>query len=297
MILIADSGSTKTEWCLLRSDAGHLHSYTAGLNPFFQTPQEQTEEITKRLLPWIEENSHEHGTSGRDEAVDAVYFYGAGCTPEKIPVVRQVLQDVFPNASVSVFSDMVAVAHALCGRSAGIACILGTGSNSCFYDGREICSNVSPLGFILGDEGSGAVLGRLLVGDVLKNQTSAELRERFFRRFSLTPAEIIERVYRKPFPNRFLASLSPFLAENLHEPEIYRLVYDSFSAFLRRNVMQYDYTRYPIHFSGSVAYYYQDVLRRAASDLHLQVGEIARGPMEGLIGYYSVEGCGEVKSD
>lgn len=278
MILIADSGSTKTEWCLFHSDVTHTYFHTAGLNPYFQTPQEQTEEIAKRLLPWLREQT--------EEPVDAVYFYGAGCTSEKIPVVQQVLRGAFPDAQISVFSDMVAVAHALCGRSAGIACILGTGSNSCFYDGREICSNVSPLGFILGDEGSGAVLGRLLVGDILKNQTSVELRERFFQKFNLTPDEIIERVYRKPFPNRFLASLSPFLAENLHEPEIYRLVYGSFSAFLRRNVMQYDYTHYPIHFSGSVAYYYQDVLRRAASDLHLQVGEIVRGPMEGLIAYY-----------
>lgn len=278
MILIADSGSTKTEWCLLKNKTTHPRFFTAGLNPYFQTSQEQTEEIFSYLLPWIDEQS--------EVKIDYVFFYGAGCTPEKVPGVCQVLQDVFPYAHVSVFSDMVAVAHALCGRSAGIACILGTGSNSCFYDGLEICHNVSPLGFILGDEGSGAVLGRLLVGDILKNQTSVGVRERFFQKFGLTQADIIERVYRRPFPNRFLAGLSPFLAENLHEPEIYRLVYDSFSAFLRRNVMQYDYTHYPIHFSGSVAYYYQDVLRRAASDLHLQVGEIVRGPMEGLIAYY-----------
>lgn len=280
MILIADSGSTKTEWCLLKPEGAHAHFHTAGLNPYFQTPQEQAAEIVNRLLPWVA------GQQSYD-CVSSVYFYGAGCTPEKIPDVRQLLQDAFPGALVSVFSDMVAVAHALCGHTEGIACILGTGSNSCFYDGYEIRHNVSPLGFILGDEGSGAVLGRLLVGDILKHQMSAGLCERFFEKFRLTPAEIIERVYRRPFPNRFLAGLSPFLAENLHEPEIYRLVYDSFSAFLQRNVMQYDYERYPVHFSGSIAYYYQDILRRAVSDLHLQIGKIARAPMEGLIAYYT----------
>ena len=147
--------------------------------------------------------------------------------------------------------------------------------------------NVSPLGFILGDEGSGACLGKLLVGDILKNQTTPELKEKFLRQFSLTPADIIDRVYRKPFPNRFLASLSPFLAQNLNEPCLHRLVLDSFESFLRRNVMQYDYQNHEVHFIGSVAYYYKDVLAQAAEATGIQLGTILKSPMEGLIAYHS----------
>ena len=156
---------------------------------------------------------------------------------------------------------MLAAARGLCGREAGITCILGTGSNSCFYDGKEIVNHISPLGFILGDEGSGAVLGKLLVGDILKNQLSPAIKEAFLKQFDLTVPEIIDRVYRQPFPNRFLASLSPFIAQHLEEPGIRQLVLGSFIAFLRRNVMQYDYTQYPAHFIGSVAHCYKEILQ------------------------------------
>lgn len=160
---------------------------------------------------------------------------------------------------------MLAAARGLCGHEAGIACILGTGSNSCFYNGEEIVNNISPLGFILGDEGSGAVLGKLLVGDILKNQLPPAIKEAFLKQFDLTAPEIIDRVYRQPFPNRFLASLSPFIAQHLEEPGIRQLVLDSFIAFFRRNVMQYDYTQYPVHFIGSVAHCYREILQEACT--------------------------------
>lgn len=165
---------------------------------------------------------------------------------------------------------------------------MGTGSNSCYYDGKQIVNNVSPLGFILGDEGSGAVLGKLLVGDILKNQMTPALKEKFLEQFGLTPADIIDRVYRKPFPNRFLASLSPFLAQNLDEPCIRTLVSDSFKAFLKRNVMQYEnYRNSKVHFIGSVAFYYRAVLEEAARELGIRLGTIIKSPMEGLIEYHS----------
>lgn len=168
---------------------------------------------------------------------------------------------------VEVNTDMLAAARGLCGHDSGIACIMGTGSNSCYYDGKSIVTNVSPLGFILGDEGSGACLGKLLVGDILKNQMTPELKEKFLKQFDLTPADIIDRVYRKPFPNRFLASLSPFLAQNLGEPCVRALVLNSFKAFLKRNVMQYeDYQHQKVHFIGSVAFYYKEVLAEAAKE-------------------------------
>ena len=181
---------------------------------------------------------------------------------------------------------MLAAARSVCGHEAGIACILGTGSNSCFYNGKEIEANVSPLGFILGDEGSGAVLGKLFIGDLLKNQLPAGLKEKFLERYQLTPADIIDRVYRKPFPNRFLATLSPFISEHITIPEVRQLVKQSFKAFLVRNVMQYDYQHYAVGFNGSVAWYYRDILEEALSETGLKMGIIIKAPMEGLLKYH-----------
>ena len=229
MILIADSGSTKTDWCLVEHGEVLQQIFTKGTNPFYQSEEEISNEIATALLPQLQASE-----------LDAVYFYGAGCAvPDKIETVRRaILRHLHVKEQVEVSTDMLAAARSLCGRHAGIACIMGTGSNSCYYDGGKIVQNVSPLGFILGDEGSGACLGKLLVGDILKNQMTPELKEKFLSQFNLTPADIIDRVYRKPFPNRFLASLSPFLAQNLNEPCVHNLVLNSFKSFLKRNVMQ-----------------------------------------------------------
>ncbi|HAZ57427.1 MAG: ATPase [Bacteroides graminisolvens] len=275
MILIADSGSTKTDWSLV--DKGQLvqQVYTKGTNPFFQSEEEISTEIGEVLLPQL-----------GNRTVEAVYFYGAGCGfPDKIALVtRAIAQHI--SAHIEVATDMLAAARGLCGHNPGIACILGTGSNSCYYNGKDIVDNVSPLGFILGDEGSGAVLGKLLVGDVLKNQTSPALKEKFLSEVNLTPGEIIDRVYRQPFPNRFLASLSPFLVANLHEPEIHELILNSFMAFFKRNVMQYDYRNNPVHIIGSVAYHYREILTEAAQKSDITLGTIIQSPMEGLIAYH-----------
>lgn len=278
MILLADSGSTKTDWCLADGAAEICRIATHGTNPFFQSADEIAREVDGSLLPRL-----------GNRPIERIRFYGAGCAfPEKIAVIRDVLAARFTAADIEVGSDMLAAARALCGRNAGIACILGTGSNSCLYDGTEITANVSPLGFILGDEGSGAVLGRTLVGDCLKNQLPTGLREKFLTRFGLTPADILERVYKKPFPNRFLAGLSPFLAENLDVPEIRALVKNGFMRFLRRNVLQYpDCREFPVHFTGSVAYYYKEILEEAAVESGLRIGSVARTPMEGLVRYHA----------
>ena len=277
MMLIADSGSTKTDWCVILDNTPIKRIGTKGLNPFFQSEEEIQQELTHSLLPQLPEGT-----------IDSVYFYGAGCTPEKAPPLRRAIADSLPVVgNIKAYSDMLAAARGLCGREAGITCILGTGSNSCFYDGKEIVNHISPLGFILGDEGSGAVLGKLLVGDILKNQLSPTIKEVFLKQFDLTVPEIIDRVYRQPFPNRFLASLSPFIAQHLEEPGIRQLVLGSFIAFLRRNVMQYDYTQYPAHFIGSVAHCYKEILQEAAQETGIRIGKILQSPMEGLIQYHS----------
>ena len=193
MILIADSGSTKTDWCVVLNDTPIKRIGTKGLNPFFQSEEEVQQELAHSLLPQLPEGT-----------INSVYFYGAGCTPEKAPVIRRAIADSLPIVgNIKAYSDMLAAARGLCGHEAGIVCILGTGSNSCFYNGKELVNNVSPLGFILGDEGSGAVLGKLLVGDILKNQLSPAVKEAFLKQFDLTAPEIIDRVYSQPFPNRF----------------------------------------------------------------------------------------------
>ena len=279
MILIADSGSTKTDWCVVENGQPIQQISTKGINPFFQSEEEISNEIATSLLPQLKTN-----------ALDAVYFYGAGCGfPDKIAMVhRAITKHLQIKREVEVNTDMLAVAHGLCQHEAGIACIMGTGSNSCYYDGKQIVSNVSPLGFILGDEGSGAVLGKLLVGDILKNQMTPELKEKFLKQFGLTPADIIDRVYRKPFPNRFLAILSPFLAQNIDEPCIHALVLGSFKSFLKRNVMQYEnFRNSKVHFIGSVAFYYKTILAEAAQEMNIQLGTIIKSPMEGLIKYHS----------
>ena len=276
MILIADSGSTKTDWCLVDNGVLVKQIFTKGTNPFFQTEDEISAEVSENLLPYLD-----------TAKVDAVWFYGAGCAfPEKNEIVRAAIARHL-DVPIEVGSDLLGAARGLCGRQPGIACILGTGSNSCFYDGKEIVSNVSPLGFILGDEGSGAVFGKMLVGDVLKNQLPAALKEEFLARYELTPAIILERVYKKPFPNRFLASLSPFLVEHLDVPEIHTLVLNGFKAFFDRNVKQYDYKQYPVHLIGSLAFYYRSVLQEAAEQTGVRLGTIKQSPMEGLISYHS----------
>lgn len=277
MILIADSGSTKTDWCAVDHEGIVKRIRTQGTNPFFQSEEEICEEIRQNLLPHLPERRFGH-----------IHFYGAGCAfPDKIDVVKRALTaHLQVEGSIEVSSDMLAAARSLCGHRAGIACIMGTGSNSCYYDGTEIVQNVSPLGFILGDEGSAAVLGKLLVGNLLKNRMPAGMKEDFLNEFDLTPAEIIDRVYRRPFPNRFLASLSPFLARHIAVPEVHQLVLNSFKDFLKRNVMQYDRLNLPVHFTGSVAFYYKDVLEEAVQAMGMQMGQVLQSPMEGLIKFH-----------
>lgn len=277
MKLIADSGSTKTDWCLMDGNIVMKRIKTKGFNPFFETEKEIEYELSNALVPKIP----------RGTKIDAIHFFGAGCTPEKAPIVaRALMMQVSDEARVEVCSDMVGAARALCGNEPGIVCILGTGSNSCEYDGKKIVKNVSPLGFILGDEGSGAVLGKILVGDLLKNQLGEELKEKFLTQYKLTTAEIIDRVYRQPFPNRFLASLQPFMEDNLDNEAIFYLVMEAFSHFIARNVMQYDYQHLTVHFTGSVAYAYRKVLEKSAELTGIQLGIITNSPMEGLIKYY-----------
>lgn len=279
MILIADCGSTKIDWCILKGDKLVKQFFTTGVNALLMPEDKIRATFETELKPQVE-----------GAEIFEVYYYGAGCLSEEIcSNVSRSIASVIPSATtISVNSDLLAAARALCGRNPGIACILGTGSNSCYYDGEKICDNVSPLGYILGDEGSGAVLGKLLVGDVLKKQLPAELCEKFLKQFNLDRMKIIENVYKKPAPNRFLASLSPFLIQNIEEPAIHRLVLNAFKSFFVRNIENYaNFKEVPVSFVGSVGFYYREVLDEAAKALDITIGTVIKSPMEGLLKYHS----------
>lgn len=278
MILIADCGSTKVEWSLVNEGKAVKSLYTSGINALLMTEVEIADSIGRELMPEL-----------GDVEVSEVYFYGAGCiSDETCGNVRRAIATHISAGKIEVNTDLLAAARSLCGRESGIACILGTGSNSCYYDGEKIADNVSPLGYVLGDEGSGAVLGRLLIGDVLKDQLPNGLCEKFLKQYNLDRMEIIHRVYREPQANRFLASVSPFLLENMEEPAIHRLVLNEFKSFFVRNIMHYaGYRNMKINFVGSIAYYYRDVLKEAADAIDATLGTIVVSPMEGLVKYHS----------
>ena len=273
MILIADSGSTKTDWVLL-DPQGTLISrmQTVGINPFHQS---ETEIATVLATLNV-------------ERVDAVFFYGSGVRPELKPVMKQLLARRFPQAlTIEAESDLLGAARALCGREQGIACILGTGSNSCLYDGQQIVENTPPLGYVLGDEGSGAVLGRNFLNAIYKGILPESLREAFEREYEMTVADVVRKVYREPLANRWMASLSVFIQKNIIlYPELSNLVMNGFRDFIQWNILTYHRADLSLSATGSIAYYYQTELAHAASLEGLRLHRIEASPMEGLMRYH-----------
>lgn len=279
MILVADSGSTKIDWCLLNNGKVEKQVFTLGMNAVMLTEEEMQARLADELAPEIE-----------GYPIDEVYYYGAGCvSPQVCGNVERAIRSIIPSAeTVEVHTDLLAAARALFGHKPGIACIMGTGSNSCYYDGEKIVDNVSPLGYILGDEGSGAVLGKLLIGDVLKNQLPPDLCRKFLLQYDLDRLTIITRVYKEPQGNRFLASVTPFLLENIERKEVHDLVFNAFKAFFTRNILQYSMSdKLDVNFVGSIAFHYRPVLEEAASACGCRVGLVVKSPMEGLIKFHS----------
>jgi hypothetical protein len=220
-------------------------------------------------------------------AVSEIYFYGAGCTEAMSPIVSSALKGVFSSAKViEVNSDLMAAARALCGRSEGIACILGTGANSCLYDGVHIVMNTPPLGYILGDEGSGAVLGKLFLNALFKGALPAAMRDEYLATYNLSYADVIDRVYRKPLANRFLASTSSFIQQHLDFKPLRQMVIANFRSFFQHNLVQYGRRDLQVHAIGSIAFYYQEELREAAEKEGFKLGNVQATPMEGLIKYH-----------
>ena len=277
MILIADSGATKTDWRVVDNEGKIKQAKTQGFNPYYQGFEEIRDEIQNKLLDQV-----------GDAQIDQIYFYGAGCsTTENCDVIKGALKHSFPDAEIEVNHDLLAAARALCGHEEGIACILGTGSNSCLYDGRQIKSNVQALGFILGDEGSGAHLGKLLLSDYIRNNMPDELKMKIDNKFKLDRESIIDRIYNQDRPSRFAASFSKFIFDNIRNPYMYRLVYGSFTDFFECNILRYEnYQSLKVHFTGGVAFYFNEILRQVASDKAVVLQNIVENPISGLTLYH-----------
>lgn len=276
MILIADSGSTKCDWKLISSSGKTESLCTSGINPFFRSADSIHEELLVALLP------------GLKEKVDQIHFYGSGIiNDEKANVIRLALGKLFPTAGIELFSDIVAASRSLFGTNQGIACILGTGSNACLYDGQKVVEGISPLGFILGDEGSGAVLGRRLLGDFFKEVMPEPLRKKFEQEYQPIRAEVLQRVYKAERPNQYLASFVPFLSEELSTDYAKELVKGSLNDFFQRNVIKIsDYKSYSIGFVGSVAYHFRELVAETCDNYHLNCQAILQNPLEELVKYH-----------
>lgn len=275
-ILIADSGSTKCEWRVVTSRKTES-VFTQGMSPYFLTPGEMAAVIHNELFPQV-----------KNLRPDAIYFYGTGNkAPENARKTAQMLRSVFPGAKVSVDHDLIGAARALCGHEKGIACILGTGSNSCYYDGKKVKKNSPGIGYVLGDEGSGAYLGKKIIQYYLYDIFEKELKDKFDKQFKADAAAILENVYRKPLPNRYLASFTTFLSANRGHYMIENIIEDGLNDFFANHLVRYKEShKYPVHFTGAIAWHFKDVVAELCKVYGFELGTILKNPMEGLVKYH-----------
>ena len=278
-ILLADSGSTKTEWCLLKSgeDKPFLRFYTDGLNPYYHTTESIRDVLRYAVIPNLAK--HE---------IDELYFYGAGCSlDEKKRIISAAISEVFQDSTFDIQDDLLGAARALCGNEPGIACILGTGSNSCLYDGTQVVDNIPSLGFILGDEGSGGYIGKQLIHAYFYRDMPAELKLDMEKTYTMDRRFILDGIYHKPQSNRFVASFTNFTSVHKSHPFIQNLVKNAFAVFLNSNILKYEnYKEIPIGFIGSVAFNHQDIMMNLLESYGLRVSRFIKNPMETLIDYH-----------
>ena len=274
--LIADSGSTKTDWLLIATEGERFELHTDGINPARDTRAYIYNVLHDQLLPHLP----------KVEKLQAVFFYGAGCIEPFSQSVKSVISELLSCSHIEVESDLLGAARALCGHEPGIACILGTGSNSCLYDGKDIVMQTPPLGYILGDEGSGSFLGKTLLNGIFKGLLPEELKEAFLDKFDLKLPDIIERIYRQPAANAFLASLVPFIVEHRNHPAIHDLLVNAFSLFIERNIAVYGHKELPIHCVGGIAFQFENELKEAAAKMDMKIGRILRRPVETIVQYH-----------
>ena len=274
--LIADAGATKTEWCV--AGGRKIKTIiTAGISPYFLNGAQIVALLQKELLPALQKTT-----------IEQVFYYGTGCkNPANSLTVKKSLLQLFPKTKIAVTDDVEAAARGLCGRSKGVASILGTGSSTCYYDGKKIKKNSPGLGYALGDEGSGAYLGKRVLQYYLYNTFDEDLRARFDAAYVTNKIEILENVYKKPMPNRYLASFTKFLAENRGHYMIENIIEDGLNDFYFNHLCKYRETwSLPIHFAGSIAFGFKDVLQQLCDSYEFELGRVMKNPMDGLIEYH-----------
>lgn len=276
-ILVADSGSTKCEWCLVSGKEKKQFS-TQGISPYFLLYSEVLELLEKNVLPKTKKHT-----------VEEIFYYGTGCKSViNRQMMRKAIRKIFPDADVLVEHDLMGAAKALCGKEKGIACILGTGCNSCYYNGKRIIKNSPGLGYVLGDEGSGAYLGKKVLQYYLYNTFDEDLIFRFNDKFNTNDAQILENIYKKPLPNRYLASFAVFLSENRGHYMIENIIEDGLNDFFFQHICKYNESwRYPINFVGGVAYIFRDVVKELCNTYQFEPGRILKNPLEGLLDYHA----------
>jgi N-acetylglucosamine kinase-like BadF-type ATPase len=278
-ILIADSGSTKTDWVLLDGQTVVLKHQTIGFNPYFQSSETIFNELKNVLLPVLHDELSK---------ISCIYYYGAGCSNEdKKNVVAQGLGLAFPNIKVEVNHDLLAAARALCGKEKGIACILGTGSNSCLYDGSEVIENVPSVGYLFGDHGSGATIGKAFIQHYFDGKLPQHLVVEF-EKAGFHRELILEHVYKKPLPSKYLASISSFISNFTNDKFIKELITQCFNDFFEAQVSKYTNAReLPVNSVGSIGFYYKEFLELAANKQGFKLGNVIKSPIDGLIKYHS----------
>lgn len=276
-ILIADSGATKCEWCLINDNNRKQVVFTQGISPYFLDALQVETIIRHELVPSL-----------KNKPVDTIYYYGTGCSnPANAALIKKAISTVFPNAKVEVNHDLTGAARSLCGDEKGIACILGTGSNSCYFNGRQVMKNSPGLGYVLGDEGSGAYLGKKVIQYFLYDTFDEELRFRFDKMFHTNSVEILENVYKKPLPNRYLARFTLFLADNRGHYMVENIIEDGLNDFFFQHLCKYGESwKYPINFVGGVAFGFKDVVRELCETYEFELGTVLKNPMEGLVKYH-----------
>ncbi len=287
MILIADSGSTKTDWRLI-DEQKKIHQFaTQGLNPYFQTSKQISEILKSELIPQLD-SSFSHLTSHISYLISHIFFYGAGCKADsKKEIVKTALNESFPKSIIEINTDLLGAARALCGTNPGIAAILGTGSNTCYYDGSSIIENRASLGYALGDEGSGAHIGKTFVQAYLNKEMPADLATRFYERFKLSTDDILDAIYKQPMPNRFLASFSKFIYQNIKEQYVIDLIVGCFEQFFDKHICKYSqHKEVKLSCTGSVAFYYSNILRAVATNKGVAIETIVETPIAGLTLYH-----------
>lgn len=279
MLLIADSGSSKTGWRLIDGPTVYPF-YTEGLNPYYKTIEQIEAVLKKDLIPHL---------PCQPEAITNIYFYGAGCSVAvKCEEVKKALAGCFPSAQIEVEHDILGAARACCGNNEGIVCILGTGSNSCYYDGINTTEIIGGLGFILGDEGSGGHIGKSIVAAYLNREMPEDLRTDFYNTYHMDRAAIDKKVYREPDFNKFLGTFSMFAAKHINHPFIRHLLKDCLELFITKHVCRYaDYTGKTVHFVGSVAYYYKDILIDICQRRAITTGKFILEPVKELVKFHT----------